>query len=81
MCPQGALYEIPTGPDVAFYPYVSTNATNGTQVYTGATWGKGPFSGEQSNTVGFLPDVVKAYFTSTLSVLNAAGRIFCGVFY
>lgn len=81
VCPQSALYGIPTGPSVAWFPYVSTNATNGDQVYTGATWNGGAFGTEQTSTVGFLPDVVKTYFTSTLSVLNAAGRIFCGVFY
>jgi len=81
VCPQNALYGIPAGTIWNWFPFVSTNPTNGSQVYNGANLSLGCFAGEAATTVGFLPDIVKTYFTSTLSVLNAAGRIFCGVFY
>lgn len=77
------MYTVPVavGNVIEWFPYVSTNPTNGNQAYVGGAWQPGPFQPQVTTTVGWLPDVTKAYFTSTLSMLNAAGRIFCGVFY
>lgn len=81
--PQSAMYAVPplSGNNIDWFPYVSVNPTNGNQAYVGGNWRPGPFLPQVTTTVGWLPDMTKAYFTSTLSVLNAAGRIFCGVFY
>lgn len=57
------------------------NATSSNLVYQGAALSGGPFSSQQATTVGWLPDSVKAYFQCSQSLLNASGRIYCGVFY
>lgn len=82
ICPHSALYIAPTyGNSQLWYPYVSTNPISTSLVYNGATYFNGPFIAVQGNTVGWLPDCVKTYFQCTQSILNASGRIFCGVYY
>lgn len=82
ICPQNALYSAPTyGSTQAWYPYVSINPINTNLVYNGSTYFNGPFNSVQGNTVGWLPDCVKTYFQCSQSLLNASGKVYCGVYY
>lgn len=82
ICP----FMMPFGPPVintttAWYPFVSVSSSNTNLVYNGSTNYSGPFNGQQANIIGFYPDQCKVSFQCSQSILNASGRIFCGVFY
>lgn len=77
-----ALYAAPTAaPSMAWFPFASTNPSSTGLVYNGSSFYTGPFNPQQTSTVGWLPDSCKAYFQSSQNFLQAAGRVYCGVFY
>lgn len=82
ICPQSALYMVPTmTAATGWYPFASHNPTSSNLVYNGGSVEGGPFSVQQASTVGWLPDSVKTYFQCNQSLLNASGKLYCGVYY
>lgn len=63
------------------YPYAAMSSSLTNLVYSGATLYSGPFNAQFNNVVGYYPDQLKCMFQCTQSLLNASGRIYCGVFY
>lgn len=64
-----------------WYPYVSVSSSNTGNVYNGAFISPGPFNGQLASLTGWFPDQCKVQFQCSQSMLNASGRIFCGIFY
>lgn len=82
ICPQMMTFVPPTVNTTSlYYPWAAVSTSNTNQCYAGATLYNGPFLGQVPSLVGYYPDQTKCTFQCTQSLLNASGRIYCGVFY
>lgn len=75
------IYNNGLGSTATAYPYLSVSTSITDNVYAGSPLFNGVFSGQVANIVGYYPDQMKLNFQCTQSLLNASGRIYCGVFY